>query len=118
MADSPMRGRAGGSWAGGTVSDEDAFLLAFVVAGLIPAVLALIPSWRTAALHWLVARHVLVAASTHPLWTLPGDVGGLDARRLTAVTVCAGLLLICAASWGRWRYRRWIQHRLSTGDQS
>ncbi|MBF6333527.1 hypothetical protein [Nocardia transvalensis] len=111
--------RAGhGRWAGGSVTDDDVFALITLMAFAVPAGLVAVPGWRDPALHWLVDHHVLVTAAAHPIWTLPGDVAGLDARRLVLAAVVVLAVLTFLSSWAWHRHRRLLHSRLTGGDRS
>lgn len=74
--------------------------------------------WRDARLHWLVDHHVLLPAGDHPLWTLPGGIGGLDAARLFAVVLILAVVVTCLATILRRVRDRGIQRRLLIGDHA
>ncbi|GAB4590091.1 hypothetical protein [Nocardia sp. IFM 10818] len=111
----PGSGRSGPAT---TMSDDDLFLLVIGAALAVPGILLTIPAWRDIAVAWLADHHVLVAAGAHPVWTLPGDVAGFDTRRLILLGLALAAALAGLTSLAWHRYQRWLQRRLTTGDQS
>lgn len=101
-----------------SLSDSEIYTLLLLSPIAVPIVLALVPGWWDRALNWLVGHHILVAASEAPMVMFPGDVAGVDARRLVvAVAVCV-VVMVCAGSWVRVRRARRIDRLLNSGDRA
>ncbi|GAB4590035.1 hypothetical protein [Nocardia sp. IFM 10818] len=72
--------------------------------------------FRDGRLRWLVEHEILVAAAEHPIWMLPGEIGGLDLRRLI-VLACVLTIIGAYLVSGLWHLRRRLpQLRLIRGD--
>lgn len=96
---------------GGGMSDEDTLLLLSPL--ILVVVLAALPSLWAGGAEWLVAHHVLVAATDRPMLAVPGAGGaGFDWRRLAAAGALLLLALAAAVSGLRRQHERRLQRRL------
>lgn len=105
-----------GGWLDDMISDEDRpwYMLAGCVA--FPVIVAAVPGWRDSAVNWLVEWHVLAAASSDLLWTIPGGIGGFDGRRMVLAVI---LLLVAGVVAGislRAHHLRAVDKELITGE--
>lgn len=106
-----------GNWAGGAMTDADMFAALILLTLLAPAAVLALPRWRDHALRWLTDHHILVSATTHPLWTLPGNVAGLDTSRSILAIIALTSAIAALTSWAWHRYQRHLQTRLTAGDE-
>jgi hypothetical protein len=83
----------------------------------VPLVIALVPGWWGTSLTWLVEHKILVAASESPLFTFPGQIGGVDLPRLVIVIAVLLAAVACGFSALRALHDRRIDRRLASGDR-
>lgn len=100
-----------------TLSDSDIIMLLCLTPFAVPLVIALVPGWWGSSLTWLVERKILVAAAESPLFTFPGQIGGLDLPRLVICVAVLIAALVCGFSALRALHERRIDRRLASGDR-
>ncbi|WP_214514969.1 hypothetical protein [Rhodococcus sp. WY5] len=100
-----------------TLSDSDILILMCLAPFAVPLVIALVPGWWGNSLTWLVEHKILVAASESPLFTFPGQIGGVDLPRLVIVIAVLLAAVACGFSALRALHDRRIDRRLASGDR-